>query len=141
LLGRQKSSERQRQQSGLCRFLQVVEVDYGKKADKFSYEGRYAALLLVQELPSLSHRIDCLFLKTLQSQEEGRGEVFERLGVLKLSFYNTSETCSSMLRALKRTERSLEHRLNLEAGPRRSSVFSAKNSSKNTSEAHGTLKL
>jgi hypothetical protein len=98
----------------------VVEADYGKKADKFSYEGRYTALLLGQELPSLSHRIDCLILKTLQSQEEGRGEVFERLGVLKLSFYNTSETSSSILRALKRTERSLEHRLNLEAGPRRS---------------------
>jgi hypothetical protein len=29
----------------------AVEVDYGKKADKFSYKGRYAALLLVQELP------------------------------------------------------------------------------------------
>jgi hypothetical protein len=99
----------------------VVEVDYGKKANKFSYEGRYAAVLLVQEWPSLSHRIDCLILKTLQSQEEGKGEVFERLGaVLKLSFYNTSETSSSILRALKRTERSLEHRLNLEAGPQRS---------------------
>jgi hypothetical protein len=49
----------------------VVEVDYGKKSDKFSYEGRYAALLLVQELPSLSHRIDCLILKPCNHRKKG----------------------------------------------------------------------
>lgn len=103
-----------------CHLSCVVEADYGKRADKFSYEGGYAALLLGRELPSLDHRMDCLILKALQLQEEGTGEVFERLGVLKLSYYNASETSSSILRALKRIKRSLEHRPNLEAGPRRS---------------------
>ncbi|KAJ9659255.1 hypothetical protein H2198_003259 [Neophaeococcomyces mojaviensis] len=102
----------------------VVEFDYGEKANDFSREGCFAALLLLQEFPPLSHRVDALILKTLPPHEDGKGRVLERLGVLKLSFYSKSTTSSSTLRALRRMERSLEHRLNPGAGPRRSKRFS-----------------
>ncbi|KIW40681.1 uncharacterized protein PV06_07858 [Exophiala oligosperma] len=98
----------------------VVELDYGQRANEFSGEGCYAALLLVQEFPSIDCRVDALILRRSQSRKDERGTVFERLGVLRLSFYSIPTSPSFLSRRIGPQEQSLDHRLNSRGGVRRS---------------------
>ncbi|KAK5208223.1 hypothetical protein LTR41_006159 [Exophiala xenobiotica] len=97
----------------------VVELDYGDRANDFSREGCYAALLLVRARPSLDNRVDALILQNSPSHKDEKTTVLERLGVLKLSFYSRSSS-PSLPRMMRSKEKSLGYRLNPERGFRRS---------------------
>ena len=92
----------------------VVELDYGERATGFSREGCYAALLLMQELPSHDDRRDALILQNLPSHKDKRSTIFERLGVLKLSFPGipVSPSLSRKIGRFEPEEISLDRRLN-----------------------------
>lgn len=100
----------------------VIESDYGERADQFSGEGRYVALLLLQEFPSIECRVDALILKQVAglslSHEDEEGIAHERLGVLKLSFFRDSASASLLSIRANRKE-TLDDRLNPQPGPRR----------------------
>ncbi|KIW93599.1 uncharacterized protein Z519_06204 [Cladophialophora bantiana CBS 173.52] len=97
----------------------VVELDYGERANDFSREGRYAALLLMQAWPSFDNRLDALVLQNMPSYKDERSTVLKRPGLLKLSFYSIP-TSPSLSEKLELQEKSLDYRLNPEGGFRRS---------------------
>lgn len=111
--------------SGLSAFesylSRVVELDYGERANEFSCEGCYAALLLVEKFPSYGRRMDALILRRSQSHIEKRSSAFERLGVLRLSFLGDSTSPSLSSRIFGLQEQSLDPRLNSSVEVRRPS--------------------
>jgi hypothetical protein len=97
----------------------VVELDYGDRANEFSREGCYAALLLVRARPSPDNRVDALILQKSPSHKDEKSTVLERLGVLKLSFFSRPSS-PSISRMIGSKEKSPDDRQNPKGGFRRS---------------------
>ena len=110
-------------QNGLSPFerhlSRVIELDYDERAKDFFYEGSFCAIMLVQELPSIDHRHEVLILRNSSLHKNDKRIVFERLGLLKLSYYSMSSS-HSIVASAKADEKSLESRLEPGKGPRRS---------------------
>jgi Heterokaryon incompatibility protein (HET) len=98
----------------------IIEHDYSERAQEFSHQGHYAALLMLQEFPSFDHRVDVLLLQSVAPLVDTGVMEARRLGVITLSYISENLTTSpSILRSVKKHENSAYRRLNPEKRPRR----------------------
>jgi hypothetical protein len=107
-----------------CHLSSVIELDYPEAASQYSQTDSYAALMLLREFPSSDHRMDALILKASPSHKGDKGITFERLGILKLSFFSGVEVASpeicDIVKRMNQKDGSLEDLLDSDPSPRKS---------------------
>jgi len=98
----------------------VIEDEYLQRAKEFSHEGNYAAVLMLQHLVAIDHRIDVLILEAVPVAPNAKPTTFKRVGVFKLVYFADCVKASPALVAShKKTVNSLQNRLDPGRGPRR----------------------
>ena len=107
--------------SAFERYLsQVIKKDYDRDAVMFSNHGNYLAILMLQEFPSVDHRVDVMLLEANQSVVPSERLTFSRIGVVSTGYLDKRFKVSQRLTALKRAmQGTLTNRLDPTRGPRR----------------------
>ena len=91
----------------------IVEDDYSQRANEFSREGHYIALLMLRHWPSFDNRRDVLILEAARLNANTGSSTFKRVGVITIGYIAENLQASpELLVQLEKARYSLENRLN-----------------------------